>query len=536
MVINEAFEAYTMTLGFFLNNRIWDLMLMTGVAHIPLLILFVKSMSDAFQGGDDEGDRGSMALRFIQVGIVRILVVVVFCLAPNGTPLTATSVTYSEHQCDVYNLDWLHPAGNKVVDYYNTATGLTASNAVPIIQGISLNVNGLSPRPPLWLELVQNYSSKATNAIVATMPCTQDIAGITLQIGELAMKTTDAKKFFNTFANQCYAPELISVMTANEVGEDEANNLYWMGAEVFTNNTYKERFMKLNPQYWFDETAKFATTTWSYDPVQDMNATENGYASPSCETSYMFLEKYIERDFALEIKDLESDYFRQAWTTLASMYGNWINGDPDIDKVGLNIIIKRLTDANNYQDENEFKNVEQLTDVLDGAKAAAGVVAWAATIAASSFAKMLANPTIAIIQCLVFAVAPIIILLSNYSLKTVAGLTVTIFGLEFTYVIFEICAWLDTSLLTLTASTYSVIDAKGLKVKTMLANAINMAYIMLPIMWFGLLGSVGFMASSAGQSMGQSAKSSGSAAQSSATGAATGGGKSAMKSGKAKAG
>ena len=218
------------------------------------------------------------------------------------------------------------------------------------------------------------------------------------------------------------------------------------------------------------------------------------------------------------------------------MYGNWINGDPDIDKVGLNIIIKRLTDANNYQDENEFKNVEQLTDVLDGAKAAAGVVAWAATIAASSFAKMLANPTIAIIQCLVFAVAPIIILLSNYSLKTVAGLTVTIFGLEFTYVIFEICAWLDTSLLTLTASTYSVIDAKGLKVKTMLANAINMAYIMLPIMWFGLLGSVGFMASSAGQSMGQSAKSSGSAAQSSATGAATGGGKSAMKSGKAKAG
>lgn len=527
MVINEAFEAYTMTLGFFLNNRIWDLMLMTGVAHIPILALFIKSMADAFQGGDDEGDRGSMALRFIQVGIVRILVVVVFCLAPNGTPLNVSSVTYSDNHCEREDLNWVFKDANKLLNVEDGANS-------PLVQGMSLSVNSLNPRPPLWLEFVQNYSSKATNAVVATMPCIEDIAGITLQLGELKMKTTDANKYFDAFVKQCYAPELVSVMKTNPVDRDKANTFYWMGSTFFTDNYYKERFMKLKPQDWIDDTSKFTSTVWPYDPQVDMNTVQDGYASPSCANSYVVLEKYIERDFADEISDLESNYIKNAWTLLSNYHSRWINGDPDDDKAGLNIIIKRLTDANNYQNDNEFSTKEQLNDNWDAVKSLASTAAWIGTIATASFAKMLANPTIAIIQCLVFAVAPILILLSNYSIKTVAALTVTIFGLEFTYVIFEICNWLDNSLIELTTSQWSLLNARGLKVQTLLANAINMAYIGLPIVWFALLGSVGFMAGSAGQSMAGSAKSSGSSAESATKKAASGGSKAAAASGKAK--
>ncbi len=58
MIINEAYEAYTMLFGFFLNNRIWDLLIMTGAFAVPILIMVSKALVDAYQNGDDEGDSG----------------------------------------------------------------------------------------------------------------------------------------------------------------------------------------------------------------------------------------------------------------------------------------------------------------------------------------------------------------------------------------------------------------------------------------------------------------------------------------------
>lgn len=99
MVVNQPYEVYTLAIGFFLNNRIWELMIMTGIAYIPIITMIIGSVVDAYTGGDDEGDRGSVALRHIEVGIIRIFCIMIFVLIPNGEPFSTNSVVYEENTC-----------------------------------------------------------------------------------------------------------------------------------------------------------------------------------------------------------------------------------------------------------------------------------------------------------------------------------------------------------------------------------------------------------------------------------------------------
>lgn len=533
MIVNEVFEAYTMTLGFFLNNRIWELMLSTGVAYIPILITIVKSVSDAYQGGDDEGDRGSVALRHIEIGIARIFFVMVFCLFPTGTTMTAQSVAYNNSTCNLTyfddtfrNLNTMHPDTSQLVSHKPVILNgydVPISN-VDFKQGLDISVNGLSPTPSMWLQFIQNLSSKATNAVTATMPCETDISGVAIAIGEIKSKTYDMDLFLNHFVEQCYQPSLKAELIKSANFREDANGYLWLGSDVFraASKEYDSRRMTLEPEYWVETVTKFRNSVWNYEPRNDIAIKEQSNASPTCSTGYIVLEKFAERDFEKEIADLNSDYVGIAWTSLSNLYQDWVVEGATSSTRGLDTVIKRLASASTSQQFSDFQSTNDksvdwgpsgeggagiLAEKLDIAKGVGLMAGWFSASIDASFASMLANPTIAIVQCLIFMMIPILLLLSNYSMKILGMLTVTIFGLEFTHVIFEICKWLDNTMIKLLSSPYSTLSMQGEHSKYALYNAVNMSYTLLPLIWFALLGTVGFAASTAlGSSMGSQAK------------------------------
>ncbi len=521
MIINEPLEAYTMSLGFFLNNRIWDLMLMTGVAYIPILLTVVGAVAKAYQGGDDEGDRGSVALRAIEVGLIRIFFVMIFVLIPNGDKFHSSSVAYSKYSCLSQDLSdttsMLNHGSSLISDLPTLVTrdGEVINNGVDFQEhGMGLQVNGLSPTPPLLIEFVQNYSSKTVNSLSASMPCEADVSTLALSIGEIQVKNQDTGRLLNTVVKQCYLPILEREMGKMTFKKEDLHDNYWIGAPFFTgassiNGKYEQRKMSLSPEYWLKTLQTIDGAGVNID--RQLNIVDDGKVSPSCKDGYKTLEKYIKRDYRHEIKEMDSDFLDGVWVNVKNMYNEAV-GDALSPTRGLDTIIKRLTFATTHQEKDEFRTTKDMigslyNDSEDKMSAAALTFSWMGAAIDASFAKSLAAPTLAIVQMLVFIVSPILLLLSNYSMKAVGMICVTIFGLEFTHFIIEVCIWVDNTLMLMSSSSYSLIDMNSSRARGAIYTAVNMSYYILPITWMTLLGSVGFGASSLGQVMGSSAKS-----------------------------
>jgi len=532
MVVNQPYEVYTLAIGFFLNNRIWDLMVMTGVAYIPVITMIVSSVVDAYTGGDDEGDRGSVALRHIEMGIFRIFCVMIFVLIPNGEPFSTNSVAYEENSCardsfvgSLANSDktnFYTAFGNLINEETLdvAADGTTTIGTTNISTGYLMNISDSSPRPPYLLEFVHNLSSQSVNAIIKTMPCETDFTGVSISMGELAFKTEDSQAFLSTFVKQCYAPALRAEVKALDVDASEIDDDYWIGSTALYNGDYDTRKMTLDPNYWANLQQDFiaATPLYTYNYAADMNTKDNGRASPTCKNGYNAVKLFIKRDFKNQIDDLNNVYHDHGWSTLSKLYPKWFSSNASNTERGIDSIIMRLTSADpedqlhsnafktkNALAQNEFSNNSTahyaITTIADAATSLALGKGYLDTLIEGTVQRSLALPLAAIMQCFLIVVAPILLLISGYSIKSVVMIVVTMFGFEFLHLIFELCAWMENTLLALTASSYSAMSIENQKTKLAVYNAVNIAYILLPIIWFNLLSTVSGALSHVGQAM-----------------------------------
>ena len=532
MVVNQPYEVYTLAVGFFLNNRIWELMVMTGIAYIPILTMIVSSVIDAYTGGDDEGDRGSVALRHIEIGVVRIFCVMIFVMIPNGEPFSTQSVAYEENSCardsfvgSLANSDktsFYTSFGNIIKEETLdvAADGTTTNGNTNISDGYLMNISDSAPRPPYLLEFIHNLSSQSVNAIIKTMPCETDFTGVTISMGELAFKTEDSQAYLSTFVKQCYAPSLREEVKALDVDSSEIDDDYWVGSPTLYNGDYETRKMNLDPNYWANLQQDFITATplYTYDYAADMNTKDNGRASPTCQNGYDAVKLFVERDFKNQIDDLNDVYHDHGWSILSKLQPRWFSSNPSNTERGIDSIIMRLTSADpedqlhsnafktkNALAQNEFVNGSTahyaITTLADTATSLALGKGYLDTLIEGTVQRSLALPLAAIMQCFLVVVAPILILISGYSVKSVVMVITTMFGFECLHLIFELCAWMENTLIALTASSYASMSIENQKTKLAVYNAVNVAYILLPIIWFNLLSTVSGALSHVGQAM-----------------------------------
>lgn len=383
-----------------------------------------------------------------------------------------------------------------------------------------MNISSSSPRPPYLLEFVHNLSSQSVNAIIKTMPCETDFTGVSISMGELAFKTEDSQAFLATFVKQCYAPSLREEVKSLDVDASEIDDDYWVGSPTLYNGDYETRKMTLDPNYWanLQQDFIFANPLYAYDYAADMNTKDNGRASPTCKNGYNAVKLFIERDFQNQIDDLNDVYHDHGWTTLSKLYPKWFSSNPSNTERGIDSIIMRLTSADpedqlhanvfktkNALAQSEFVNGSTahytVTTIADAATSLALGKGYLDTLIEGTVQRSLAMPLAAIMQCFLIVVAPILILISGYSVKSVVMVVVTMFGFECFHLIFELCAWMENTLIALTASSYSAMSIENQKTKLAVYNAVNVAYILLPIIWFNLLSTVSGALSHVGQAM-----------------------------------
>jgi hypothetical protein len=530
MVVNQPYEVYTLAIGFFLNNRIWDLMVMTGIAYIPVITMIVNSIVDAYSGGDDEGDRGSVALRHIEMGIMRIFFVMIFVLIPNGTPFSTQSVAYQQNTCakDSFlggisvgeETTFFTAVGNIFSDTTKDVAldGTLATGNVNISNGYQMNISGTQPRPPYLLEFVHNASSQSVNAIVKTMPCETDFAGASISMGELAFKKEDAQDFLGIFVQQCYLEALREESNDSGIQSGEINDDYWIGSSTLYNGDYKTRLMDFDTDYWAKLQQGFISSIplYAYSSANDEGTKDDGRSSPSCQAGYDAVKTFVNRDYAKQISDMNDPSKDNDWNILEKLMPSWF-GDGNSSNRGVDSIIKRLTSldsadqlqANTFRTQNDLNGKNLSGDIIElvgeGLTATTLAEGYLNTLIEGTVQRSLAMPLAAIIQAFIITVAPILILLSGYSIKSVVMIAITMFGFEMLHLVFELCAWMDNSLIALTASSYTNMSAENQATKMAVYNAVNLAYVLLPVIWFQLLSTASGALAQVGSAMAGSA-------------------------------
>ncbi|WP_261677205.1 hypothetical protein, partial [Staphylococcus equorum] len=73
--VNEYMEGTMLTLGWIINNGIWEAMTTTGIAVVPFIALVAGEWFKARQEGDDEGNKGVLSLNRIESRLYVMLLV-----------------------------------------------------------------------------------------------------------------------------------------------------------------------------------------------------------------------------------------------------------------------------------------------------------------------------------------------------------------------------------------------------------------------------------------------------------------------------
>ncbi|MCJ8315210.1 MAG: conjugal transfer protein TraG N-terminal domain-containing protein [Pseudomonadales bacterium] len=537
MIVNTAMEAYTMTLGFFLNNRIWDLLNMTGIAFLPIIIAVVKAFGQASAGGDDEGNKGIQALKHVEVDFMRIIPVMILCVFPLGPEMKIETINYASTTCAEANITNSIVGGglDSSVSMYNKNTGYLLDprqgNATirTALQRTDISINGTVARPQIWFGIVQNMSTRGANAIIATIPCESDIVGLSMQIASSKMKSEDMNGYTEEFAKQCYIPAMASLASDDVLSFKYINENIWVGHDAFTGvvgGIYDKMRMKFSPEYWGGMIAQSGAGDYSTPIDQQENLDYNlndALTNPSCSDGYKVLRSFLKRDFSVEMTDLDkADIAAGKKAMSQSSQYSYLTKDPDgkcyqvdpacmnpvdfdSERVQLNQLIGRslLNEAkrnnpgesinkdgktNNNAFDKTVTWVGDLTTIFLSAET------YGSGLIEARVQKLAIPMYLLLIQTVFFIAIPILMVFSGYSFGMVLTISVTIFGLEFIMVMFEIARWFDFTLARLTASGWGDIsDTSQVIMKLVQLDLSWKSYVILPVLWATLLGTVGFI-------------------------------------------
>jgi hypothetical protein len=99
MVVDSYLELFTGIFAWQQYNALWSLLVETGIALIPFVVILIKNVVEA-RARQDTQDAAPISLRNLEVSLVLALSVIVLAGQPI-LPLTATTMTY-EPPCEEF--------------------------------------------------------------------------------------------------------------------------------------------------------------------------------------------------------------------------------------------------------------------------------------------------------------------------------------------------------------------------------------------------------------------------------------------------
>lgn len=486
LVVTDYMEAPLLLLAWIVNNALWDTLMMTGLAAVPFVAMMVSEWFRARREGDDEGNKGKLALNRIETSLYAM----VLCYAFTCLPLLSVSIN------PVNTIVRSDGAGNSC-DVAVIGQGEWTSDTMNALSGHTASI-------PLWWAFVHVMSKGMTNAAVAAIPCTPDWQAIATELDLQEIEDPILQQEVSEFQQACYGAARNKLFRESPILDSTlAADTAWLGSEYFlTTPGYYDAFYAPRPVQGFP-----------YVEARDSARSNTGPGQPGYP---LCTEWWSDSTSGLRTR-LYNAVDPGFWTIIQTGIGMHASVEEAV-------IRRMVSPKDGVANGIASRPVSGYGDLGGNALVASGsrsvgLIGAAATIAGGKVGMDMLKQALPMIQAaLVMAVViclPLILVMSGYSMKVAGVATFGLFSLWFLTFWWELARWLNANLVTLLYSGGgSSVDANTLaKFLAAPSNAYDKLililvewsmFLILPSIWVAVVAWAGFRV---GEGVGGSLKS-----------------------------
>lgn len=478
MSVDSYLELFTTLFGWTFYGVVWDVLVGTGIVYLPFLGILIDNWREPAEGGEF-GTVTGLSLRRMEIDLFIALLVVVLAGQPSTlTPLNAGTLSYDPQP----TLSDPTPTTATVATPQSTygTVGFTGSPA-------TVNI-------PVWWYAVLAMSSGFNHAIVEGLPTTSDLRTYEQQARLATIADPRLRQEVSDFFSECYIPArskyqgerpttgaVTTLLTT--YGEDDPD---WIGSHVYRDIAGFYETLRPSKQI----------PGWAYNPARD---TEYDTASPPA-WGKPFCKEWWEDG----TQGLRERLIHEADATSAGFPGLVVAVAPSLASEQQRDAVVRtvLNNAPPVWSNNELvaRNTASTgwlgtaENMVKGGLAGGGVIIASALFSVTMTAVLQSLPMVQALMLLgIYALLPMIVVLSRYSLSMMVVGAMAIATVRFWSVLWYLAMWVDQNLILSMYPDVNVFlqifaNPGEHDAKRMLLNMITTSlYLGLPLLWSGMM-------------------------------------------------
>ncbi|RJX68680.1 hypothetical protein DZ860_16940 [Vibrio sinensis] len=500
MVVNDPLSAIMTLEGWYIANKLMVILNQTNIMVFMMCIIVFQVWVEVLQEGEDEGNKGLLGLNRIETKQMLAFFVCVFSILPIIPIKVNTLVMNQElsNQCGV-----------------GISSGATNSNLS--------DFNGERVSVPVWWALWHSLSQGITNAAVSSIPCHYNVSNSLLQLQQTHITSEPLRDEVTAFYNQCFTRARAAMKSAAREGKimpgdfEQAN---WLGGEYFL----KLGNLLQATSYNFIQ-AERAVYTVPYqsrrdDPIQlkyGNSEIDTTAAYPYCEQWWDSVDENrfgepagikwrIYNDVAKHYPEIASEV-RKPNGFFARVLGQEVSEGERVDMLVERVLSVeqangRIVRGFGYTlDKTAVHMAGQ--EFWNASAGFVGVQAGRVLTGPAYFVVRQAMPMLqAVLMSAVIIASPIVLTISAYNISTLMSLSLVYSGLMFLTFWWELCRSLDSKLIEglykLNENLNPLTGVVNYMDDTILKLVMIILYVMMPAVWFALLGFAGYRVNALG--------------------------------------
>lgn len=478
MSVDSYLELFTTLFGWVFYGIVWDVLVSTGIVYLPFLGILIDNWREPAEGGE-VGHASGLSLRRMEIEVFIALFVVMLAGQPSPlTPLTASTLSYSPPPT---LLDATPPTAT-IASPQSTYGGSGFTGGVATV-----NI-------PVWWYAVLAMSAGFDHAVVEGLPSASDLRSFEQQARLATIADPRLRQEVSDFFSQCYIPAR-SKYQSDRPSTSAVNGLLiiygvndpdWIGSHIYRDITgYYNVF---RPAKQIAGWVYNAGRDTEYDPLAPPT-----WGKPYCKQWWEDTSIGLREKLTIEA-DVTSAGFSGLVVAVAPTLATEIQND-----VVAKVVLGNSPPSwsNNDLLINNAGGAGLVNAVGGIAKrglATGGVITASALFSVTMTAVLLALPMVQAIMLLgVYALLPLVVVLSRYSLSMMVVGAMAIFTIKFWSVLWYLALWVDQNLILSMYPDTSVFlqlfaNPAEHDTKRLLLNMITTSlYIGLPLLWSGMM-------------------------------------------------
>lgn len=440
MIANHWIDPYTLVMGVHMMDVVIEALCVSGLVYAPFAVAVIQSMVEAMTQGQDEGNAGELAVKFLRKRLLCIFPVFLLGFIPS---------------IDVTSNISTQPTGACV----DPGTPSPPSHVINMVG----NFQGANTKAPAFWAGVHDVSSVATNVVIASMPCAEDIAAINTNVNTANFTNPQDRLLAEQWGKSCLAPASGRVSQGAKfdgtwwIGHPDFVAQYKKDGSVVHVNSEVATGLGLTGSESGGQTVLGCNQAFEHlmnSSLQRLNQTE-GF--PVMLKQMAEKHKMAEQDIA---NRLAGEMIGSTERAMGSAY----------QLPGGKVVV---SDSVGSKDNNEDYESTQLAALF--MTSAANVMNAPDAIVFRQSLPIQAS----VVQMIMLMVIPIILVFTGFDIKTTLTLAGLYFGVEFLSAIVSLATWVG--------SLVDVIFASVSTSGTYAKSASLQLYTVLPIAWFFFL-------------------------------------------------